>query len=422
MGQPVHPLKVLQNWDCHACGTCCHEYVVPLTEEERQRIIEQGWRPEELDGRKPVVRKGWLWRRRWVLNHRPDNSCVFLSEQGRCRIHERFGYEAKPLPCRLYPFVLIPTGSHWSVGVRFACPSASANKGRHFTQHSPALVEFAGELARREGLAPRPDGTLIPPPPLQRGQRVDWPDVMRCVQALLALLLDRRKPMERRLRTCLALAGHMRRARLEDIRGERLGELLGLLTSAAEADTPTNVATVREPTWVGRILFRQAVALLMRKDHGPNRGLARKGRLALLHAAWRFARGRGPVPPLHKVIANVSFEEVEARQGPLSAEAEEVLERYYHIKVGSLQFCGAASFGLPFWEGFETLALAFPVILWVSRTLPQLPQAEAVMQALSIVDDHVGFNRVLASMRQRVSFRILAQSGELARLIAWYSR
>jgi hypothetical protein len=45
-----------------------------------------------------------------------------------------------------------------------------------------------------------------------------------------------------------------------------------------------------------------------------------------------------------------------------------------------------------------------------------------VLQALTVVDDHFGFNPVLASLRQRLSFRILAGKGGLARLIAWYSR
>ena len=103
-------------------------------------------------------------------------------------------------------------------------------------------------------------------------------------------------------------------------------------------------------------------------------------------------------------------------------DAEQVLERYYAIKVGSLQFCGAASFGLPFWEGFEMLALTLPLVLWVSRLYRDRPREEAVVNALTVVDDHIGFNRVLASLRQRLSFRILARSGELSRLIAWYSR
>src|SRR5262249_2934495 len=109
-------------------------------------------------------------------------------------------------------------------------------------------------------------------------------------------------------------------------------------------------------------------------------------------------------------------------RGPLPAEAEAILERYYTIKVGSLQFCGAASFGLPFWEGFETLTLTLPLVLWVSRMYRDLSREQAITNALTVIDDHVGFNRILASFRQRLSFYILARTGELSRLIAWYSR
>ena len=27
-------LPILQNWDCHVCGTCCKEYLVRLSEDE----------------------------------------------------------------------------------------------------------------------------------------------------------------------------------------------------------------------------------------------------------------------------------------------------------------------------------------------------------------------------------------------------
>ena len=422
MGLPIYHLPVLQNWDCHVCGTCCKEYVVTLTDEERRRIEAQGWdRDQDLDGHEPFVRRGPPWRRRIALNHRADGSCVFLSEQGRCRIHERHGYDTKPLACRLFPFVLVPQGDRWAVSVRYACPSAAANKGRPLPAHSEALAAFAQQLAEREGLEPRPDGSLTAPPPLQPGQRVDWPDVQRCVDALLGLLLNRRDPLERRLRKALALAGEMRQARLEDVRGKRLGELLDLLRAAADADTPANLMTLPPPGWVGRVLFRQAVALYTRKDHGPHRGEADKGRLGLLAAAWRFARGRGRVPRLHRAIPETTFAQVETPSGPLPAEAEEILERYYHLKIGSLQFC-TGSFGQPLWEGFESLALTFPIVLWVARTFADRPRADAIVQALTIVDDHVGFNRILATTRQRLSFRILARTGELARLIAWYSR
>ena len=125
---------------------------------------------------------------------------------------------------------------------------------------------------------------------------------------------------------------------------------------------------------------------------------------------------------MHAGLPETTFEEVEKPRGPLPLDAEAILERYYALKVGSLQFCGSASFGMPFWEGFELLALTYPVVLWVSRMYRDVPRDEAVMKALSVADDHFGFNRILATRRQRTAFRILATQGELPKLIAWYSR
>ena len=423
MPLPVRHLPLLQNWDCHVCGTCCQEYVVTITDEERKRLEAQGWdRDKDLGGFAPFVRHGPPWARTWRLNHRPDGSCVFLSDKGRCRVHERFGYETKPLPCRLFPFILIPTGDHWSVGMRYACPSAAANKGRPMPEHDQELVEFAARLAEREKLTPRPDGSLTPPPRLRPGQNVSWPDVHRCVQALLTLLRNRKEPLERRLRKCLALGDQMRKAKLEHVRDARLGDLLTVLQRSADTATPDNLMKVPPPGWIGRILFRQAVALFTRKDYGPKRGAARHGVAARLKAAWRFARGTGPVPRLHEWLPETTFEEVEKPCGPMPLEMEHILERYYLIKVGSLQFCGGALFGMTFWDGFELLALTYPILMWASRMFRDVPREQAVQTALTVVDDHFGFNRILATYRQRASFRILARQGELAKLIAWYSR
>ncbi|MBI1914326.1 MAG: YkgJ family cysteine cluster protein [Planctomycetes bacterium] len=424
MSFPIRHLPVLQNWDCHVCGTCCKEYQVTVTDEERKRIESQGWdRDKDLGGLAPFKRVGPFWARRSQLNHRPDGSCVFLSEQGRCRIHERFGYETKPLPCRLFPFVLVPQGDHWGVGVRYACPSAAANKGRPLSKHDEELLEFAALLAKREGLTPQPDGTSVRPPRLRSGQRVAWPELQRFVKPLLNLLRDRSDPMERRMRKCLAFATVCRQAKnIAQLEGDKLRELLDVLESFAGADVPADPMSVTPPSWVGRILFRQALAIYTRKDHGPNRGPDIRGRVALLHAAWRFTRGSGFIPRMHAWLPETTFEAIEQPTGPLSPQADEILERYYTMKVGSMQFCGAASFGMSFWEGFEHLALTMPILLWVARAMRPLPAEEAVTRALSIVDDHFGFNRVLGTLRQRLSFKILARRGEISRLIAWYSR
>jgi lysine-N-methylase len=423
MAFPIQHLPVLQNWDCHVCGTCCKEYRVPITDAEKQRIEAQGWdKDKDLGGHELFQRVGMPWKRSYILNHRADDSCVFLSEEGRCRIHERFGYETKPLACRLFPFVLVPTGDHWSVGMRYACPSAAANKGRSIPEHDEALREFAAKLAERERLTIQPDGSLVPPPFFEGSGRVAWPEVLHIRDLLLDILRNRRDPMERRWRKCLALAAEARQARLDRLSSEQFVELFKIVRRKVETETPPNLMTLPEPAWMARMLFRQAVALYTRKYHGPNRGPAGRGRIAQAWAAYRFGRGKGPVPRTHNWLPETTFAEVEKPRGPWPMEVEAILERYYTLKVGALQFCGAASFGLPFWEGLEALAITFPVLAWVARMFNDGQREAAILKALSIVDDHFGFNRVLRTTRQRLSFRIIARSGELSRLIAWYSR
>src|ERR1700678_2509855 len=95
----VRSLTVLQNWDCHSCGDCCHSYAVPVTAEERARIEGQGWEKlPEFQGVPFFAPRGG----EFFLNHRADGACVFLGANNLCRIHGTFGSAAKPLACRIY--------------------------------------------------------------------------------------------------------------------------------------------------------------------------------------------------------------------------------------------------------------------------------------------------------------------------------
>jgi len=418
MALPVRHLPVLQNWDCNGCTNCCREYRVPVSDEERQRIMAQGWDKDPDLGDFPLfLPVGPWWHRRYRLSEIGDH-CIFLNEQGRCRIHEKFGAEAKPLACRLFPFVLVAAGDHWRVGLRYACPSAAANKGRVLEEHDSELSRYVAALEQRDGI----EKAKLPPLPLQKGQQVDWPDLLRFVQALLALLRDRRDRVERRWRKCLTLAQLCRQARFEQIKGSRLVEFLNLVTSGLESDVPAAPSSVPAPTWVGRILFRLTLAIYLRRDHGPERGPAMRNRLSLSRAALAFARGSGMVPRVNRRLPETTFEQVEETLVPLGNAAEEVLERYYVTKVGSLQFCGPTNFGMGLWEGLESLALTVPLILWLTRAHVGVPQEEAVVRSLGVVDDHFGFNPLLGSYRQRFGLSILTRLGELPKLIAWYGR
>jgi hypothetical protein len=202
---------------------------------------------------------------------------------------------------------------------------------------------------------------------------------------------------------------------------EARAQTLSFVMTAA-AEVPKDPHDVPSPSALGRVIFRLLAALCTRKDRGHNRGVASRGWLSLVRAVLRFAHGGGSVPRMNSLLPESTFESAELPMGPLGNAADEVLERYYSIKVGSLQFCGPSAFGLPFWEGLETLAFTLPLILWVTRHLRDLPRDQAVVQALTIIDDHFGANPLLASWRLRLGFRTLARRGELARLIAWYSR
>ena len=415
MPLPVRHLPVLQNWDCHLCGQCCKEYAVQVTDAERTRIDEQGWaKRSEFASTKLVVRDGFL-SDKFRLNHRADGSCVFLDEGGRCRIHMEFGGTQKPLACQVYPYVLIPAGDHWRVGVRFACPSASANKGRPVSEQAVDIAAFAHQLEEREGVR----GRSLRPPRLRGLQRVSWDDLGRFVKALSAILGDASQPLEFRWRWALALAKLCRAARFDKVTGRRLDEFLAMLGPGLAADLAEHEP---EPSGVGRVLFRLTTAVYCRRDTGAKRGSAQRNRLALFRAAGRFARGVGAVPRLHAWLPETTFALMEEPAGPLPHESVQLLERYYRTKLESYQFFGPIHFHYKFWEGLDALALTLPVTLWLARAFRDKPRTEAIEAALQIVDDNFGYNALLGTMRHKWITRLLAGRGEIGKLIDWYSR
>jgi lysine-N-methylase len=420
MPLPVRSLPVLQNWDCHSCGDCCRTYAVGVSDDERRRIEGQGWDADPaLKGVELFTcgRDGGS-----QLAHRADDDgCVFLGADGRCRIHAKFGAAAKPIACRVYPFVMVPAGDHWRVGLRYGCPSAAAGDGRPMAAQAGDAGTYAGLL---EGGRPLPADR--PPPPLQPGQAVPWGDLVRIAGVLGRAVSADGVPMERKLRQALALAKVCRQARFDAVTGPRLTEFLDLMAAATADETPADPASAGRPGWAGRVVFRQVVALYARKDVGFRRGeMASRGALGRAAAAWRFATGRGRLPRVHSLIPEgTTFADGELPAGPLPAEAEALLTRYYRTKLDSLQFCGRPNFDLPFWDGFDALVLTFPAVMWLARVLSAggRPRAEAVRLAVQVVDDNFGFNPLLGTGKQKWAVRTLGLKGELPRLVAWYGR
>ena len=73
-------------------------------------------------------------------------------------------------------------------------------------------------------------------------------------------------------------------------------------------------------------------------------------------------------------------------------------------------------------DGFEALALTFPILLWIRRLGPVDRTRETLTKAMSIVDDHFGYNKMLGSPVYRIMTRILGNRKEIDKLIRWYSK
>src|SRR5690606_39730865 len=95
MATPLHPLPIAERWDCHACGICCRGALVELSDRDIEQLREQGWHKEEpFRNIKLVVRDRQI--NGYRLAQREDENCVFLTAEGLCQIHQRFGFDAKP--------------------------------------------------------------------------------------------------------------------------------------------------------------------------------------------------------------------------------------------------------------------------------------------------------------------------------------
>ena len=415
-------LPVLQNWDCHNCSGCCRQHQIEITDAERQRIVDQKWTEADgiPDGRTIVRMGGWFGPPRHRLAHQADGACVFLNDAGLCRIHAKFGEMGKPLACRVYPYAFHPAGKTVAVSLRFSCPSVVKNAGRPLSQQQAEIRRIA------EAVVP-PGVSSMPAPAINAHGRVDWPDFHRFVAALDTTLAQVNDPLWHRLFQASAWTNLVGQSSFEKLRGDRIGDFLELILGASRVEISAVRAHPDYLTSVGRLYFRLLVAQYARKDTAADLSCGWLGRWRLLRAVWKFSRGKGDIPPLQDLFRPVPFATLEQSFGELTAEQDEIFTRYFRVKVQGLHFCGPAYYGVPFVEGFHSLALMFPVTMWIARWLAvgdgrTRLSTDDVTRALAIADHHHGFSPALGQSAARSRVRSLVQTGDLPRLVVRYAR
>lgn len=426
-------LPVLQNWSCHNCGGCCREHQIGITDEEKRRIEKQRW--TEVDGvpadRPLIVPLGSAWR----LNHRDDGACVFLNEQGLCRIHAKFGEPAKPLACQVYPYAVHPAGASVTTSLRFSCPSVVQNLGQPVAQQRAFVEQLAKQIVPANYVAP-------PAPDLFAGLKLDWPDVTR-VQAFLERgLADRRVGIATRIMRILTWLELLERAQADALHDTRLGELLTLLHEASVRAQPDDDLPLVRPSGLGRVMFRQLIAQLLRHDTDATARKGLRGRIAMLTNGIRFTLGLGRVPQLADPVSvevafgmaskdssvrTPRFNQLEAVFEGRNPEFDELFSRYMLVKVQGLHFCGKAFYDMPIIDGFRSLALMYPAILWVARfRASREGRSRLVLQdvqaAMATLDHSFGYSPALGLQASRHRVSQLSKLQQITALCGWYSR
>jgi Fe-S-cluster containining protein len=153
------------NFDCTGCGNCCLQWPVPSTDEDRRRIIDLSREfvapvtantatGETTAGTAADIPStstsvdlfstpgGQLFRRidmdvlrnknnqfQYTMEKRADGRCVFLTQQNRCALHERFGVESKPSMCQLFPYTFTEAPDGFYASISFASTGALFNQG-----------------------------------------------------------------------------------------------------------------------------------------------------------------------------------------------------------------------------------------------------------------------------------------------------
>jgi len=404
-------LPEYQRYDCTACGKCCAGiFTVVLRPGEYERIQEQGWENEPaLHGERLFVKHGKGHR----LANRADGKCVFLNEQHYCRIHEKFGLEAKPLACQLYPFKLIAAGASVRSDIRFDCPAAAANNGRPVTA-------YAADVARA---LPQLMTTMAEPAPFYGTLVLGWPQLERITQFLVRLLTQREMDLSRRVVACIqasAILRHLTPDALEEAVLDKVLDTTGnMLVMTAAKESLERIA----PSQAALTGFRQLLVVYAREDRWGQRIPV----MQRYRDLFSMMGGKGMVPKLRADFPDVTFAALEEPIGFPPDDIVEPLERSLRVHLESLGFFGAAFAGYSYLDGLNALLLTYPVTFWFARAyaagrgLPA-PDIDCMHQALLLVNHVHGLATVFNFPLERYHLRSLCNPAVLSKLCLWYGR
>ena len=402
-------LPILEHWVCHHCTACCRGTTIQLTPDDLQRLQQQKWdQDRHYRGIQTVRRSSWLTSGP-VLAQQADGSCIFLTDSGRCRIHEKFGLEAKPFMCQLFPLKVVSTDRDSYATVLRSCPSAAADRGRPLNQQLQFLKRLLGNESENSA-------TPTAPPLLRRTAR-SWDDFYRVVDAIQRLLTDNRFPLVRRLAHCLRFCSLLEECKWKRVGTEAVAELIEVLEQSACGDVGALFQDREPPSSSTARLFRRLGVHFIRCFPGGQPTLRLSDQWKVFRLSGQLARSTRLLPELHPRFPAIQLDQLESPLGPLSENVLKPLTRFYESHAVSKRYALANS-SRSVVVSFRQLAFTFPMALWMLRWLAveRQPEREDMIPIVVAIERGIA----LRGLSRAAGY--LAETGQLDRLIAWYSR
>jgi len=414
MALPILVLPVQQQrYSCHGCGNCCRDFTVQLRPADLDTLRAQQW--EARLGHAVTSE----FRGTTYLRQRDDGACVFLLDDGLCRIHKEFGFAQKPIACQLFPFVLVPDDARTRVGISFACQSVRENKGAELRSH-------INEIDRMSRAVPETRAATY------TAMLADAMSAKDGELDALAQLLDRMLSrddlvMRDRFDGLAWIAASLGRAKLAEVRATRFRELVNVLVNAVPGELEHLPVETVLPKQVR--LLRQAVYARL---EDVQVGTAKtKGRwrtvLTQLLASRAFTRGKGAVPPVAKgLLVGTDFARISAipalTESPDRDAIDQLLTRYARATILGNCAWGAGYYGWPAVRGLQALVLNIACTAWTARALAAArghPHAtlDDVRDALGRIDRHAGRAPWLGSVGERLRLEYFRLDDGLRRII-----
>ncbi|MBC8108687.1 MAG: YkgJ family cysteine cluster protein, partial [Anaerolineae bacterium] len=376
---------------------------------DAERITTLNWPADDpLHGADVLLRHAG----KTFLAQRADGACVFLNESnGRCRIHEQFGGDVKPLGCRLFPFQISATfAGEVSVTARYDCPTVRRNVGAPHADALPELRRFAQQTGV-SSLQSFDDATRCF---LDRDQ-------VEAVCEFLGTLMGGFARDEQRAMLIALMCNQLEMMQTDQLERATLAHMYPELKRHIEA---TTAAPIDRPSAVHRMAFRAVLGMYLRRDEDVLDGRAtRFGRtiamtkLVLGYGGFGALGSSNQPGKLSKAKLFANHQRFEPRDENTFA----LHWRMIHNKLESFQFMGAANGGRNFLAGLRSLALLYPLVRAVAqynaanRDATQI-EPDDVDQAVAAIEHSFGRSVVLNQPWARSLERQLVRRDVFVRL------